>query len=277
MGSFPEPDSRYDGLLLSSRVPCELWGEFKKWIRFYLHFCEKYRHNPADAKSLPLFIEKLVSKNQTFEQQACARQAVELYRGLLAGDWITAGHKETAPYSVRETQEEFNGIPSIHKPASSSESLSFRSQLKTAPTSVALQQPSSCQDHEEVYSDGSSTSGIRRKEHAKAVNSNFNSHPDFNDAPVTASNLNLNVRADGNKEEANAGWRDVETKLKAEIMLRHYSPKTFKTYALWTRKFRGFLYNKNPSGLTGGDAKAFLTDMAVKKGFSASAQNQAFK
>jgi integron integrase len=36
------------------------------------------------------------------------------------------------------------------------------------------------------------------------------------------------------------------------------------------------MYNKTPSGLTGGDVKAFLTDMAVERGFSASAQNQAF-
>jgi hypothetical protein len=145
MGSFPEPDSRYDALLMTTQVSRERWGEFKKWIRFYLHFCEKYRHNPADAKSLPLFNEKLSSKNQTTERQASARQAVELHRGLLSpGDWITEGYKETAP------------------------------------TSVALQQPSSCQDHEAVYRDGRSTSGIRRKEHAKAANSNFKSYPDFN-------------------------------------------------------------------------------------------------
>ncbi len=70
MGNFPVPDFKYDGLLISSLVPCERRSEFKKWVRFYLHFCEKYQHNPAEVKSLPLFIEKLSSKNQTTEQQA---------------------------------------------------------------------------------------------------------------------------------------------------------------------------------------------------------------
>ena len=55
MGNFPVPDFKYDGLLISSLVPCERRSEFKKWVRFYLHFCEKYQHNPADVKSLPVF------------------------------------------------------------------------------------------------------------------------------------------------------------------------------------------------------------------------------
>ena len=68
----------------------------------------------------------------------------------------------------------------------------------------------------------------------------------------------------------------METKLKDEILLRHYSPRTLQAYAGWMRKLRGFMLNKNPLELTGADVKSFLTYLAVKKQVSASAQNQAF-
>ena len=84
------------------------------------------------------------------------------------------------------------------------------------------------------------------------------------------------LRTDFVKEQVNAGWRDVETKLKDEILLRHYSPRTLQAYAGWMRKLRGFMLNKNPLELTGADVKSFLTYLAVKKQVSASAQNQAF-
>jgi hypothetical protein len=45
-------------------------------VRFYLHFCHKYRHRPADSKSLQLFLGKLASKGQTAEQLAQAQCAV---------------------------------------------------------------------------------------------------------------------------------------------------------------------------------------------------------
>jgi predicted patatin/cPLA2 family phospholipase len=63
-------------------VPPEQWNGFKKWIRFYLHFCEKYQHDPAEIKNLPQFIEKLASKNQTSAQLDQARQPVEFYTDL---------------------------------------------------------------------------------------------------------------------------------------------------------------------------------------------------
>jgi hypothetical protein len=54
-------------------------AELPKWVRFYLHFCHKYRHRPADSKSLQLFIGKLASKGQTAVQRAQAQCAVEYY------------------------------------------------------------------------------------------------------------------------------------------------------------------------------------------------------
>jgi len=65
--------------LLSINVPREQWGMYKKWARFYLHICAKYKHNPTDTKSIPLFIKKLASKNQTKNQRAQAQAAGEIF------------------------------------------------------------------------------------------------------------------------------------------------------------------------------------------------------
>jgi hypothetical protein len=41
--------------------------------------------------------------------------------------------------------------------------------------------------------------------------------------------------ANKTRSDANADWMALETALKNEIMLRHYSPKTLKSYRLWMR------------------------------------------
>ncbi len=119
--------------------------------------------------------------------------------------------------------------------------------------SSPLSIPNSKQDTQPGGILGNLPKSVLQEEHAKAIYSNSSSGG-----------------------EANAGWRDIETNLKNEIMLRHYSPKTFESYRLWVRKFRGFLFNRNPSLLVSSDVKTFLTDLAVRKRVSSSAQNQPF-
>jgi len=45
-------------------------------------------------------------------------------------------------------------------------------------------------------------------------------------------------------------WDAVLEKLAAEIKVRHYSRKTLKTYANWSRRFQRFLKNKPPQELS---------------------------
>ncbi|MFH1260235.1 MAG: integron integrase [Elusimicrobiota bacterium] len=71
-------------------------------------------------------------------------------------------------------------------------------------------------------------------------------------------------------------WDNAIAGLAAEIKMRHYSRKTLKAYALWTRQFRKFLRNKPPQELLPADVKAYLTYLAVNCRVSASTQNQAF-
>ena len=71
-------------------------------------------------------------------------------------------------------------------------------------------------------------------------------------------------------------WDAVLATMAAEIKVRHYSRKTLKTYALWSRHFQRFLKNKPPQELTTEDVKDYLTFLAVKCHVAASTQNQAF-
>jgi len=78
------------------------------------------------------------------------------------------------------------------------------------------------------------------------------------------------------KGVSNYKWQKIYNELNNEIKVRHYSPKTFKSYAIWTRKFQQFTKGKAPEVLSPSDVKDFLTFLAVRQKVSASSQNQAF-
>jgi integron integrase len=76
--------------------------------------------------------------------------------------------------------------------------------------------------------------------------------------------------------QTGASWKAEHAGLVNEIRVRHYSSKTLKTYHQWMRRFQTFTRSKPPALLSSVDVKEFLTWLAVKKGLSASSQNQAF-
>lgn len=71
-------------------------------------------------------------------------------------------------------------------------------------------------------------------------------------------------------------WDKIIDDLAAEIKTRHYSRKTLKAYADWSRKFQSYLKNKPAESLASADVKAYLTYLAVNCKVAASTQNQAF-
>ena len=71
-------------------------------------------------------------------------------------------------------------------------------------------------------------------------------------------------------------WDALLATLAAEIKVRHYSRRTLKTYANWSRQFQRVLKNKPPQELSTTDVKEYLTYLAVKCHVAASTQNQAF-
>lgn len=77
-------------------------------------------------------------------------------------------------------------------------------------------------------------------------------------------------------EAARAPWDACYQRLKEEVRLRQYSPKTFQTYATWIGHFQRFLQNKPPAQVDSEDARRFLTHLAVDRRVVATTQNQAF-
>jgi integrase len=157
----------FDNRLETRRLNPPVRAEYRKWLRFYLDFCAKYRHPPADRDSLPEFLRKLSAKGQSVERQQAAAASVQIYHDLLKG-----------------------GL--------------------------------------------AATRG------------------------------------------GDSGWDACVERLKEEVRLRQYSPKTLQTYRTWTNTFRGFLAGKGPAQVDSEDVRRFLTDLAVRKQVAASTQNQAF-
>lgn len=69
-------------LLEKRAVPSIQHNSYKKWLRFYLDFCAKYRLPDSSSKSLPQFLSKLREKKQADEQIMQAAHAVSVYLDL---------------------------------------------------------------------------------------------------------------------------------------------------------------------------------------------------
>ncbi|MCK5312152.1 MAG: hypothetical protein KAJ62_08580 [Desulfobacteraceae bacterium] len=63
---------QYDALLEKENISFDKRDYYKKWLRYYLDFCNKYNHDPKKADSLPGFINKLRDKKQSKLQQGQA-------------------------------------------------------------------------------------------------------------------------------------------------------------------------------------------------------------
>src|SRR5919204_5569330 len=102
MSAFPAPDPRYGEVLAARQVPRDQWRNYHKWVRFYLHFCQKYRHNPTESKSLPLFLGKLASKGQTAAQRAQTQYAVDYYAVFLSPEVRSLRDDAVAPTAPKD-------------------------------------------------------------------------------------------------------------------------------------------------------------------------------
>ena len=71
--------TQFEEYLRNKGIPNRLQGEYKKWLRYYLDFCEKYHFPPTRKESLPRFIRKLQEKKQTDAQREQALKAITVY------------------------------------------------------------------------------------------------------------------------------------------------------------------------------------------------------
>ena len=70
---------RYDAALVKENVPLPAHFHYRKWLRYYLDFCLKYRYEILKKESLSYFLKKLEDKNQTEQQQKQAFHAVSIF------------------------------------------------------------------------------------------------------------------------------------------------------------------------------------------------------
>lgn len=97
-----------------------------------------------------------------------------------------------------------------------------------------------------------------------------------NPPPVRKDSYAAAGRTIGSKKTESKEWEAALSKLADEIKVRHYSPKTLKSYRSWVLKFKNYLKMKSPGVVGPEDVKSFLTYQAVKLKVSASSQNLAF-
>ena len=213
-------------------------ANYKKWLRYFWDFCAKYPVPEARSDQVRLFIDKLREKKQTSFQQNQAAHAVSLYFQIQRRGEIEGADRHTSPGSEAGTDPGTSFVPEIQQ---------VQERALPLPEAILLPDRGPEQAQTSSFVAPAQRQPWRRWEDGYAVTS------------------------------ASPEWDAVIAELAAEIKTRHYSRKTLKTYAHWSRQFQGFLKNKPPGSLSSKDVKEYLTYLAVQCRVSASTQNQAFQ
>lgn len=196
---------------------------YRKWLRFYFDFCQKYHFDETDRASLTPFLQKLADKNQSSQLRRQAEHALSIFYKLPQ----SGSHQKAQPEqgSTRSSLE--RGINQLTK-----------CNLPVHYTTTETKGQAASGDK-----------GVKTRE------------------PPPADQESMITNAD---------WRPVFADLKAEISMRHYSPKTLRSYTGWVSKLQAFTKSKDPRLLTVADVKDFLAYLALERKVAASSQNQAF-
>jgi hypothetical protein len=80
MFSIPkEIADQYDNVLQQRAIPEVFRAHYRKWLRYFLDFCQKYPPPEGRSEQIRLFIAKLRTKKQTPRQCTQAAHAISLY------------------------------------------------------------------------------------------------------------------------------------------------------------------------------------------------------
>lgn len=210
-----ELQQQFDERIIQKFIPNQNRPYFRKWLKYYLDFCYKYRLPADDQQSLPIFIKKLQEKKQQEFQVKQAVYAISIYYEIIKNKYC--GEDKQAMV------------------------------LKIEPQTISAKVLS---DESKFTPANATTLSVKE---------------------ITAKPIVINT-----EPQKECSWVSAYEGLKNEIKVRHYSPKTFKTYRDWLSKFQTFIRSKNLEALTDQDLKDFLTFLAVQKNVAASTQNQAF-
>ena len=95
--------SRFEEHLRTKTISDHLQWSYKKWLRYYLDYCEKYHFSPKDRSSLPRFIGKLNEKKQTGQQQGQAAESINIYYEILSQEDMPP--KAPLPQPIRHRED----------------------------------------------------------------------------------------------------------------------------------------------------------------------------
>ena len=222
--------TKYIAYLTKTGVSVSSHAEYKKWLRYYLDFCDKYPVPEAKSERVRLFTTKLQEKKQSLPLRQRAANAVSLYFQMEKQE--TRGQKGN---SSQLKGDETTDHEIVNQNPVWVESIVEQSQSEIQPI------PQKIPHH--------------FRKIARTSNYNEAGYQEKSESPE---------------------WDEVLNKMAGEIKVRHYSRKTLKTYANWSRRFQYFLKHKPPQDVTKVDVKEYLTYLAVKGKVAASTQNQAF-
>ncbi len=239
--------ANFDQKLTQGKVPDAYRNYYRKWLRFYWDFCHKYGLHPSDAKSLPPFLEKLATNKQPKAYQQQANHSVILYLAMVHGQGKAVSSAPSSPLAATAGTRAVQEAPVASPPPS-----------PAAATSAEHFPPA-----------------------AVAVESRMANTPSAQPPPPADSRANdaaepLPAVTPRDALPVLEQWHRAVADLAAEIKVRHYSPKTLRSYAVWVRKFQFFTRNKGLHEVTSVDVKEYMKFLAVRQKVSASSQNQAF-
>ncbi|MEI7817483.1 MAG: integron integrase [Desulfuromonadales bacterium] len=212
---------RYLAFLSKRGISTDHQRQYKKWLRYYLDFCDKYPVPAANSDRVRLFCEKLQEKKQSKTLREQAAHAISLHFEMIRHDKETPSHM----YAIRDEL--------LEKEA------------------------------------------ISLKDDSRELNPPKQHPPESQQIPSRPGSSQY-TEAGYQEKSKSPEWDAVLSAMAAEIKVRHYSRKTLKTYANWSRLFQRFLKDKSPQELTTADVKEYMTYLAVKCHVAASTQNQAF-
>ena len=296
-----EVASRFVEAMEAANVDGTTRPHLHRWLRFYLDFCTKYGFEPLAASSFPHFNTKLQDKGQAEWKRRQAFRAVELYRhSALKG---RSGNDDAARHATDDngakptdkSRDSVGGMPRIGTrstelaaPENRARPVSRQQQAGsgTNRSAALVREPLTRTSAPPVVEGGCETSTRRV---SRTIRQPAGTPGVMSNDPVSTSSLAAATNTQGGPDTPPTGkvsaiasgqtgksWVDLYEKLEAAIKVRHYSPKTLKSYRSWARKFQAFTRSKDPGALSTEDVKTFLSFLATEKQVAASTQNQAF-
>ena len=107
----------YVAYLIKRKIPQDRFDEYKKWLRYFLDFRDKYPVTANKGVQVRLFCEKLKDKKQSEKQRERAALAVSLYLEMQTATPKVAEEypvDEVSPVSVRK-EDKCDNAPSVPK------------------------------------------------------------------------------------------------------------------------------------------------------------------